>query len=112
MVNDLRTIPIGRPFSERVIAMASLSTDKQGNRKLQFIDPLDGKRRTIYLGKPTRAAADKIKAHVEALIVHRREGAPHDAALIRWVASLPDDLAGKLALVGLIEPRRNPNSQE
>ena len=92
--------------------MASLSTCKQGNRRLVYTDPLDGKRRTIYLGKPTHADASRTKTHVEALIVHRREGTLHDAALVRWVKDIPDELAAKLASVELIEPRQNPNSRE
>ena len=87
--------------------MASISTDKQGYNRVQFNDPVTGKRKAVYLGKISLASAEKIKTHVEALIGHRREDAPHDAALIRWVASLPDELAGKLASAGLIEPRQN-----
>ena len=46
--------------------MASLSTDANGNRTLQFVSG-DGKRRTIRLGKLPKKEAETIKLRVEAL---------------------------------------------
>lgn len=91
--------------------MASLSTSSDGSRRLIFTDPLDGKRKTIYLGKMTENATGKFKRNLETLLVYRGENEPHDASLIRWLASLSDELAGKLAALGLIEPRSKPDAE-
>ena len=84
--------------------MASLSTDKAGNRKIQFSDG-NGQRKTVYVGKMTKADAKEIRAKIESLLeakLSRRSLAPEVA---EWVGNIPDVLAEKLGGVGLIAPR-------
>ena len=84
--------------------MASLSTDKSGNRKIQFVD-VGRERRTIYLGKIPKKAAETIKTRVEYLVVAQRTGLGIDSDTALWVTKIDDRLAEKLADKGLIEPR-------
>lgn len=86
--------------------MASLSTDKNGNRKIQFFDSGE-ERRTIYLGKIPKKTAATIKMRVEHLVVAQRTGLSLDLETALWVANIDDRLAKKLSDKGLIEPREN-----
>ncbi len=84
--------------------MASISTDPNGNRTIQFIGA-DAKRRSIRLGKVTAKQANEVKLKVEALSAAKMSGMSLDNDAARWVASIGDDLAKKLAKVGLIPER-------
>ena len=86
--------------------MASISNGRNGQRRLLFVDPA-GKRKTIYLGKMPKRHADAIKIKVEQLVAAVVSGCPWDNETARWVAELPNTLAGKLARVGLIGQREN-----
>lgn len=84
--------------------MASISKDTKGNRRLMFVDA-DGRRKTLYLGRAPQRAADNIKVRVESIVAARRAGVAWDGPTAEWVASLADDLADKLARLGLIPVR-------
>lgn len=86
--------------------MASVSHDKDGTRRIQFIDA-HKKRRTIRLGKVTAKTANEIKLRVEAINIASILQVSLDADTARWLASIGDELAGKLQAVGLIEGRAN-----
>lgn len=88
--------------------MASISTDSRGNRRILFVDQ-DGKRKPIRLGKLPMKATEVIKIRVENLVAAKIGGGGWDADTARWVAALGDDLAGKLAAVGLIPKRSRSN---
>lgn len=88
--------------------MASLSTDPNGNRAVQFVGS-DGKRRSIRLGKLTTAAAEKVRQHVTELAAATAAGIDPAADTREWVKSAPDELAAKLAAVGLA-PARVPTA--
>ena len=47
--------------------MASISTDANGNRKIQFSDG-NGNRKIVRLGKATMKAAETILAKLEAIL--------------------------------------------
>ncbi len=84
--------------------MASISTDAKGNRKIQFVSG-NSKRKSVYLGKTTKADCKEICSKIEAILaatLSRRSLAPEVA---EWVGNVPDVLANKLAAVGLIPPR-------
>ena len=83
--------------------MASLSTRPGGKRFIQFT--ADKQRRTINLGKMTKKRAEHIKFRVQTLISDKAAGHPLDPDTAKWVRDLPDELAGKLASVGLIPKR-------
>ena len=85
--------------------MASVINDPNGRKRLQFIGA-EGARRTIRLGKATIRQAEAVKFRVEQLVL-ASTGATGvvDEDTIRWLAGLDDTMHGKLAAVGLVEPR-------
>jgi integrase len=84
--------------------MASISTDPNGNRTVQFVDA-DRKRRSVRLGKVPMKSAEEVCRRVEALVASRITGTSPDAETSRWVRDLSPALAAKLARVGLVGPR-------
>ncbi|MEX2139963.1 MAG: hypothetical protein WD894_11920 [Pirellulales bacterium] len=84
--------------------MASISREPNGWRTVQFVAG-DGKRRSIRLGKVSQRDAETFKLRVELLLVAQLAGQAIDADTARWVASRPQEIADKLAKVGLIAPR-------
>ncbi len=81
--------------------MASVSTDSNGNRTLQFVAK-DRKRRSVRLGKMPLAFAREIKRKVEALNYAVISGQSVDGETARWIAERDQALLAKLAKVGLI----------
>jgi integrase len=86
--------------------MASISTDPNGNITIQFIGA-DNRRRSIRPGKLNKKAANELKLKIEALNTLVIAKLPMDADTARWVASIGDDLAAKLAAVGLMPERQS-----
>src|SRR5215510_12208301 len=84
--------------------MASISKGGNGYRTIQFVGG-DGKRRSIRLGKVSQRQAEAVKFRVEALNAAIISKCPLDGDTASWVASIGDDLAAKLAAVGLIPER-------
>jgi integrase len=84
--------------------MASLSRSKAGLYTIQVCGS-DRKRRSIRLGKVNKKTASEVRLkieHLHACIVSRL---PLDGETATWVAGIGDDLAAKLAAVGLIPKR-------
>ena len=86
--------------------MASLSKDPNGNRTVQFVAG-DGKRRSVRLGKVNKKVAESIKVRIETLNALAVARLPMDADTAAWAAGIGDELAAKLAAVGLIPERRS-----
>ena len=86
--------------------MASISREKNGRRTLQFVGP-DRKRRSIRLGKVSQRMAESVKLLVEHLAAAAVTGHAIDVETARKVADLSDDLADKLARVGMIPKRES-----
>lgn len=84
--------------------MASISTDRNGNRSLQFVAG-DGKRRTVRLGKTPKKTADSIRTRVEHLNAAKIGNTSLDNETASWLAKIGDELYAKLAAVGLVVPR-------
>ncbi len=84
--------------------MASLSTDAQGNRTVQFI-AADGKRRSIRLGKLSLQIAREIKTKVQSLSGAAFARVGWDKETAEWVGGLESVLHDKLANAGLIPKR-------
>ena len=84
--------------------MASISKQPNGRRTIQFVGG-DGKRRSIRLGKCSQRLAESVQVKVEHLVASQLTSGALDGETARWVADLDDQLADKLAAVGLI-PRR------
>jgi len=84
--------------------MASLSNDRGGARRIQFIDGA-GERRAIRLGKVPLKVAETVLRRVEQLVAHAISGTAHDADLAAWLAAVPSMLYKRLVRVGLAAPR-------
>lgn len=86
--------------------MASLSRGANGGYTIQVVCG-DNKRRSIRLGKINAKVANEIKLKVESLNALHINNLPMDASTAAWVAGIGDDLAAKLATVGLLSPRQS-----
>ncbi len=86
--------------------MASISTDPNGNVRILFVGG-DKRRRTIRLGKVNQKTAEAVKLRIEHLNSALTSNYALDPDTARWVAGIGDDLAEKLAAVGLIPERRS-----
>ena len=84
--------------------MASFSNDVNGNTRILFTGH-DGKRYTLRPGKLNKKTANELKLKVEHLNALTVAQLPMDADTARWVANIGDELAAKLAAVGLIPER-------
>jgi integrase len=89
--------------------MATLISNRDGNRRIQFMDPRHpGKRASIWLGRVPKKAAITFKVNVEALLAALRLGTAPAAELCAWLRDLPDATYGKLVEVGIADPRVQP----
>jgi hypothetical protein len=86
--------------------VASISNDKNGKRRILFLDP-HGKRKTLWLGRISKRTAETIKVRVEMLVAALISGAPIDDETARWLSTIGDDLAEKLRKTGLMAPRES-----
>lgn len=84
--------------------MASISSAR-GNRRILFVDPISGKRKTIYLGKTPIKAATTIKVHVENLVASLASNSLPDPITGEWLNGAGEDIHRKLAAVGLVSAR-------
>jgi len=91
--------------------MASVSKDQSGNIRIQFV-AADGKRRAIRLGRVPRTMAKSIRLHVESLAAAAAARVPIDRETAVWAGRIGDDLAAKLAAVGLIPARESRKLQD
>lgn len=87
--------------------MASLSREGAHNSKpsWRITWMADGRQKAIRLGAIPKRAADRLLLLVERLLESQRLGLPLDGETIRWIQSLDDKTARKLARAGLISPR-------
>ncbi|MCG3180336.1 MAG: hypothetical protein BIFFINMI_02695 [Phycisphaerae bacterium] len=84
--------------------MASLVNDPDGRRRILF-KAADGSRKPIRLGKMSRRDAEAICRHVEALVASKESGQPLTRETAVWLREIGSTLHGRLARVGLVEPR-------
>jgi integrase len=89
--------------------MASISNQPGGKRTVQFMG-LDGKRRSIRLGKTSKAIAETVSAHVQAILNAADAGITVDPKTTVWLSEIGDELHSKLAKVGLVHPRGTESS--
>jgi integrase len=86
--------------------MATLISNRDGNRRIQFMDPRrPHKRESIWLGRVPKKAATTFKINVEAILAAIRLGTAPAAELCAWLRDLPDATYEKLVEVGIAEPR-------
>ncbi|MBI1348991.1 tyrosine-type recombinase/integrase [bacterium] len=84
--------------------MASISSDKNGNRTIQFVGS-DRKRRSVRLGKVTMKDAEAICTKLETILAFKLSQRPFDAETAKWIGGLDPVLADRIAPVRLIPPR-------
>ena len=84
--------------------MASLIREPNGCRRVEFSWP-QGQRQRIRLGKLSQRSAEGVQTKIEHLIAAAASGCGWDADTADWVGRLGDDLADKIAAVGLIPKR-------
>src|SRR5262245_25287342 len=88
--------------------MASISTSSNGRKTIHFV-AADRKRRKIHLGRSSERNAQQVCLRVECLLAAARDRTPLDKETAAWVKDLKDEMAAKLARVGLIESRQTPS---
>jgi len=86
--------------------MASISTDRSGNRRIFFTGP-NRKRKIIYLGGVPMKTARTFKTHVENLAAALLGQHAPDPDTSEWVGGLDDVMHAKLAAKGLVKPRES-----
>ena len=87
--------------------MASISTDKSGNRRILFTNR-DGQRKAVYLGSMPKKQAETVCTKIEALNAAKVAGVAPADEVSRWTAGIGDDLHAKLLSMGLVDPRNRP----
>ena len=90
----------------RGVTMASLANDPGGTRRV--LVAVDGRRRTIRLGRMPKKQAESIVRHVEALAASRIDGSAPPEQTSRWLAGIADRLRERLVKAGLAEPAAEP----
>ena len=90
--------------------MASISSDRKGNRRIFFTGP-NRSRRIVYLGGVPMKTARTYKAHIENLAAAALHGHAPDPETSEWVGNRDDVMYGKLVAVGLV-PAREPVQAE
>ncbi len=84
--------------------MASIANDANGRKRIQFMG-LDGKRRTLRLGKASKSVAARIAGHVENIVTAELRRQPIERDTAAWLGDLPETFYGKLVAVGLVSQR-------
>ncbi len=82
--------------------MASIGRDTNGTRRILFVAPDDGKRKTIRLGKVSQRSAEGTKLRIEQLLEANQLNRPMESELAQWVMNLEPRMAKRFAAVGLI----------
>ena len=85
--------------------MASIANDKNGTKRILFVDP-SGKRKTIRLGKSSKRIAETAKGHIERLLSAKIAGHSPDPETAKWLTGIGDVLYDRLVKVGLTSPRK------
>jgi integrase len=84
--------------------MASITNEPNGRRTVQVVG-LDGRRRSIRLGKVSIRQAEVVRARVEELLAARRTGQAHSIELRAWLDRIDDELHARLAAAELVPSR-------
>ena len=85
--------------------MASIVNDSNGRKRILFVDR-DGSRKAVRLGKASTEQAEAAKVKIQQLQTALMTG--HlDRDTAAWLTGLDDLLHGRLAAVGLVEPRQS-----
>jgi integrase len=91
--------------------MASVLNLPNGRRAVQFFAP-DGERRTVRFGKLSREAATECARSIDVLVDAKNAGQQAPARVLAWVAELSDEVADRLATLGVIPARHKAPAVE
>ena len=81
--------------------MSTITNCKNGSKRFQFHDA-NKNRYSITVPKMTSKEAQKLQTKIDELLACKTANIPWDLELSQWVAGVGDDLARKLADVGLL----------
>lgn len=84
--------------------MALVCSDPNGRKRIAF-KGLDGKRRSIHLGKSSERTANEVRRHVEAMLSDGAADSPLDPRTADWLSIIRDELHAKLQAAELVKPR-------
>jgi hypothetical protein len=84
--------------------MAWIEKLPNGRKLIRYEDGL--RRPKISIGRKSMAAARTMLGHIENLLGARESGHGFPPATAAWLAAVPAVLAGRLAELGLCQPRR------
>jgi integrase len=87
--------------------MASLITDPNGHRRIGFKSPIDGRSKTIRLGRLPASEAEKYCEYLGILAVCHANPEAVPAAVLKWALDLDDTLYHRVAATGLLPPRNS-----
>ncbi len=85
--------------------MAGLVWDGAGRDRARITCYVDDKRRTIRLGKVSKAIAEKWQDRIGEIVASMASGAGLAPDVVAWVESLADEGYAKLVSAGLMMPR-------
>ena len=83
--------------------MASLFTQQDGTRRIQFL--LNGQRKGIRLGAMPQRMAEGVARHIDCLIQSKVSSMALSPDTASWLGKLDDTLYGHIAAAGLVAPR-------
>ncbi len=86
--------------------MATVARTKSGSRRVLYVDPRDGQRKTLWLGQCSERVAQGVSGKLQDLLNAVALGMSPDPGVLRWLELLSDDFHGKLADAGLVSPRQ------
>lgn len=83
--------------------MASISTDKKGNRRILWVE--GDSRKQVRIGKVPIKTAQEFKTKIEHILAAKIAGFAVDGQTAEWMAKIDATLAQRLAKAGLIPKR-------
>lgn len=86
--------------------MATMTTDpKSGCRVLQFVHPMDKKRKTLRPGRMNNRDAETFRRRIESLVSNKLAGTAPDGETSKWLATLDARIHTQLAGWDIVAPR-------
>jgi hypothetical protein len=86
--------------------MATIGKTRNGSRRLLYVDPRDGRRRTLWLGSVSKRIGEDVKGKFESLLNSIALGVSFDPDVTVWLNRLSNDFYGKLVSLDLVPPRQ------
>lgn len=81
--------------------VASITRQKNGRKIIQFVD-VDGKRKSVRLGKVSLDHAETVRTHIEHLVAARLMSEPVSNRTALWFKEISDELKRRISATGII----------